>query len=110
MDIRNKPITVLGLGKSGLAAAKLAGKIGADVFVSDSSASDDVKKNKDILTCIGIDVEIGRHSDKVYKNKALIILSPGIPPDIPILRKAKEENIDVVSEIEFASWFSLAKI
>lgn len=110
MDIRNKPITVLGLGKSGLAAAKLAKKIGATVFVSDSSASDDIKKNKDILTSIGIEVEIGRHSDNVYKNKHLIILSPGIPPDIPILRKAKKENIKVVSEIEFASWFSLAKI
>ena len=110
MNIRNNSITVLGLGKSGLAAAKLAKKMGADVFVSDSSTSDDIKKSKDILTSIGIEVEIGRHSDNVYKNKALIILSPGIPPDIPILRKAKEENIKVVSEIEFASWFSPAKI
>ncbi|MFH1904511.1 MAG: UDP-N-acetylmuramoyl-L-alanine--D-glutamate ligase [bacterium] len=108
--MENKPITVLGLGKSGLAAAKLAKKMGATVFVSDSSASDDIKKSKDILTSIGIEVEIGRHSDNVYKNRQLIILSPGIPPDIPILRKAKEENIEVVSEIEFASWFSLAKI
>ncbi|MCK4400900.1 UDP-N-acetylmuramoyl-L-alanine--D-glutamate ligase [bacterium] len=110
MDIRNKPITVLGLGKSGLAAAKLAKKMGADVFVSDSSASDDVKKNKDILASIGIKVEIGGHSDNVYKNKHLIILSPGISPDISFFRKANEENIEVVSEIEFASWFSPAKI
>ena len=109
-NIKNKPITVLGLGKSGLAAAKLAKKMGATVFVSDSSASDNIKKSKDILTSIGIEVEIGRHSDNVYKNKHLIILSPGIPADIPILRKAKEENIEVVSEVEFASWFSLAKI
>ncbi len=110
MDIKNKSITVLGLGKSGFAAAKLARKMGANVFVSDSSYNDATKKNKDTLTSIGIEVEIGRHSDNVYKNKHLIILSPGIPPDIPILRKAKEENIKVVSEIEFASWFSLAKI
>ncbi|MBU0477850.1 UDP-N-acetylmuramoyl-L-alanine--D-glutamate ligase [bacterium] len=110
MDIKNKPITVLGLGKSGFAAAKLANKMGATVFVSDSSVSEDIKKNKDILTSIGIEVEIGRHSANVYKNKHLIILSPGISPDIPILRKAKEDNIGVVSEIEFASWFSLAKI
>ena len=108
--IKNKSITILGLGKSGLAAAKLAKKMGADVFVSDSSYNDATKKNKDSLTSIGIEVEIGRHSDNVYKNKHLIILSPGIPADIPILRKAKEENIEVVSEIEFASWFSLAKI
>ena len=108
--IKNKPITVLGLGKSGFAAAKLAKKMCADVFVSDSSYNDTTKKNKDILISIGIEVEIGRHSDNVYKNKALIILSPGIPPDIPILRKANEENIEVVSEIEFASWFSPARI
>ena len=85
MDIKNRDITVLGLGKSGLAAAKLAKKMGATVFVSDSSASDDIKKSKDVLTSIGIEVEIGRHSDNVYKNKHLIIVSPGIPPDIPIL-------------------------
>jgi len=109
-NIKNKTITVLGLGKSGLAAAKLAKKMGADVFASDNSASDDIKKNKDILTGIGIGVEIDGHSDRVYENKNLIILSPGIPPDIPILRKAKEKHIKIVSEIEFASWFSLAKI
>ena len=110
MNIKNKSITVLGLGKSGFAAAKLAKKMGADVFVSDNSASDDIKKAKDILTGIGISVEIDGHSDRVYENKNLIILSPGIPPDNPILRKAKEKRVKIVSEIEFASWFSLAKI
>ena len=53
--------------------------------------------------------ETGEHSEKIL-NTDLLIISPGIPDSIPIIQKCREENIPIVSEIEFASWFTESPI
>ena len=98
-------ITVIGLGKSGQGAAKLANYLGASVFVSEAISNSDLKEKSNYLESIGIEVEIGNHSDKIFDSK-LWILSPGIPQNSSILNEAKSKGIQLISEIEFASWYA----
>ncbi len=100
-NITNKHITILGAVRSGIAAAKLAKKMGAIPFVSDYSNS--LKKVSE-LDELEIAYELGGHSDKVF-NSDLIITSPGVPSDASVILEAKERGKEVYSEIEFASWF-----
>ncbi len=105
-NIAGKHITILGAVRSGIAAAKLAKKLGAIPFVSDYS---DKLKSVPQLDELGIVYELGSHSDKVFKCDFLIT-SPGVPSDALVIIKAQELGIIVVSEIEFASWFCKGNI
>ena len=104
-EMNNRSVSVIGLGRSGVAAAQLANYIGANVFVSDNSSSDSVKKNFQLLKSINIDGEIGRNTDKIF-DAGLIVISPGIPADSPIVIEALKRGIKLIGEIEFASLFT----
>lgn len=108
MNIENRDIGILGLGVSGYWAAKLASSIGANVFVSDSKSDINEIYAKE-LTDMGVDIELGFHSDRIL-NSDLIIKSPGIPNDIKIIQDILESNIEMISEIEFAYRLSDLKI
>ncbi len=104
-----KKVVVLGAGESGVGAALLAKAKGIAVFVSDSNAIAPTYKNQ--LISAHIDFEESQHTyDIIFDNTDLIVKSPGIPSTIPLLKKAKELNIEFVSEIEFASWYTDKKI
>ncbi|MDR2351257.1 MAG: UDP-N-acetylmuramoyl-L-alanine--D-glutamate ligase [Endomicrobium sp.] len=91
-----KNLGVLGLGKSGIAAANLAAKLGYNVFAADSGRKRKIKElNKKVNT------QFGEHSDKIL-NSDVIVKSPGIHSDIPILKKAIKKKIIVISELAFA--------
>ncbi len=106
INIANKNITILGAVRSGIAAAKLAQKMGATPFVSDYSS---MLSNVPELDALNIAYELGGHSDKVYECD-FIITSPGVPSDAPVLVKAVARQIKIISEIEFASWFCKGNI
>ncbi|MBC8383021.1 MAG: UDP-N-acetylmuramoyl-L-alanine--D-glutamate ligase [Candidatus Cloacimonetes bacterium] len=104
MDWKDKRVAVIGLARSGLAAARKLKEIGADPFLSDIRSKEELK---DIITIISdFEYELGEHSGKILNNK-LIIVSPGVPLDIPILEKAREKEIPIWSELEFG--FQLVK-
>lgn len=103
-DISGIHITILGAVRSGIAAAKLAKRMNAIPFVSDLS-SDIAESTLNELSTLNIQYEIGSHSDRVF-DCSFIITSPGVPSDSQILSEAKKRKIKVISEIEFASWFS----
>ncbi|MDR1244525.1 MAG: UDP-N-acetylmuramoyl-L-alanine--D-glutamate ligase [Endomicrobium sp.] len=91
-----KNLGVLGLGKSGVAVANLAAKLGYNVFASDSGRKRKIKElNKRVST------EFGKHSDKILDSD-VIVKSPGIHSDIPILKKAIKKKIIVISELAFS--------
>jgi UDP-N-acetylmuramoylalanine--D-glutamate ligase len=91
-----KNLGVLGLGRSGLAAANLAVKLGYNVFATDSGRKRKLKElNKKVNT------QFGEHSDKILDSD-VIVKSPGIHLDIPILKKAIKKKINVISELAFA--------
>ena len=109
IDLKSKRVSVIGLARSGVAAAKLAQELGAHVFVSDQSDSNDVKQALDKLQDFGIKGELNGHSESIY-NADLWVISPGVPKDAEIIQNAQAKNIPVISEIEFASWFTMAPI
>lgn len=103
-----KNITILGAGESGIGAALLAKRMGSDVFVSDRSA---IKGNfKTELLENHISFEEQSHDEARILKSELVIKSPGIPDSSPIIEKLKENSIPVISEIEYASAFTKAKI
>ncbi|MFI5136846.1 MAG: UDP-N-acetylmuramoyl-L-alanine--D-glutamate ligase [Sphingobacteriales bacterium] len=107
MKSANK-IVILGAGESGVGAAYLAQQQGYDVFVSDfGGIADDYKKQ---LQDWGIRFEENRHTEEEILKAAEVIKSPGIPDKAPVIKKIKERNIPVISEIEFAGRYTSAKI
>ncbi|MDR2676458.1 MAG: UDP-N-acetylmuramoyl-L-alanine--D-glutamate ligase [Endomicrobium sp.] len=90
-----KNIGILGLGKSGVAAANLAIRLGYNVFASDVQEKKINDLDKNVIK------EFGEHSNKIL-NSDIIIKSPGICLDIPILKKARELKIKIMSEFAFA--------
>ncbi len=99
-DKKHEKIVVLGAGESGTGAAVLGLKKGLDVFVSDNGEIKD--KYKKLLENYRIEYEEGKHSPAKILSADEVIKSPGIPDDIEIIRKLKEKQIPVISEIEFA--------
>ena len=103
-----KKIVVLGAAESGAGAAVLAKKQGFDVFVSDMSAIKD--KYKKMLDDHAIEWEEGHHTEGRILEADEIIKSPGIPKEAPIVRKAIEQGIGIISEIEFAGRYTNSKM
>lgn len=110
IDLRDKRVAVLGLGLSGTEAAKLANHLGARVFASDSSANEKVcSHSMELMHSHHIASETGIHSDKIY-DADLWIISPGISKNTDIVKEAIQNSIPIISEIEFASWYTNAPI
>ena len=110
IDIRDKKVTVIGLGLSGTESAKLANQLGARVFATDISSKTAILNNAiKLMHDFHIATETGLHSEKIYDSD-LWILSPGVAKNTEIVIKAIEKNIPIVSEIEFASWFTQSPI
>ena len=104
----NKNIVILGAGESGVGAAYLAQRQGYNVFVSDFGAIPDNYKKQ--LQDWNIRFEENQHTEKDILEAMEVVKSPGIPPKAPIVKKIKEKNIPVISEIEFAGRYTDAKI
>lgn len=100
-------IVVLGGGESGVGSAVLAKVKGFDVFLSDngkiaSHYADDLKK-------WDIPFEQGVHSEDKILNADEVVKSPGIPNDVPMVKKIEQKGIHIISEIEFAGRYDTAK-
>jgi len=100
-------IVILGAGESGYGSAKLAVKLGYDVFVSDSGAIND--KYREQLISNGISFEEGKHTVAEILAASEVIKSPGIPESADIISQLKEKGIPIISEIEFAGRHTSAK-
>jgi UDP-N-acetylmuramoylalanine--D-glutamate ligase len=109
MDIQGKKVGIIGAAKSGIAAARVLHELGARVLLSDVQS---VERLTPFLTAArvpaAIEIEGGGHSTKVLETD-FIVLSPGVPLDIPILRQAAEKKIPILSEIELAYRLSRGK-
>ncbi len=111
MKIKDKTVTIMGFAASGMAAADLALDNGARVQISEQrqdkltqSRFGAWKNKKDVA------VEWGKHSLDFIENSDIIVLSPGVPNDLPVIQKAQERGIPVMGEIEFAYRFCPSKI
>lgn len=98
-------VAILGLGASGLAAARLALAHGGEVYVSDLRTDAAVDAAGARLRALGARVELGRHDVEALAGADLVVVSPGIPPDAPVLRALRSRGVGWVSEPEFAVRF-----
>lgn len=101
-------LVILGGGESGVGAALLGKKEGFRVFLSDRGKLKEEYRTK--LLDSGIEFEEGIHTESKILNADLVVKSPGIPNKSELVQKLKSKHIPVVSEIEFASRFTTAKI
>ena len=103
-----KRLVVLGGGESGVGTAILAKKENFDVFLSDMGQIKD--KYKQLLEEYGIAYEEGQHTEELILNADEVMKSPGIPKKAALIQKLEEKGISIISEIEFASRYTDAKI
>src|ERR1017187_2781992 len=105
MDLKDKRVLVVGLGKSGVASALFLKSRGARVTVSDSKPEAELRKEILQLLDHGIAVETGGHGDRTFRGQDLIVVSPGVPFDAPQLVQARSPGEQVIGEIELAAQF-----
>lgn len=103
MGIVGKKVLVLGLSRSGIAAANFAKKHGANVYLTESrDVTEDKLSQIKEMQSNGIHIEYGGHSEEFINTAELAITSPGIPPHSEIIQKLKSKHIPVISELELA--------
>lgn len=110
MELKGKKVLVVGLGKSGLAAALFLRRKGAQVTVSDVRSAEALAKDIPALLEEGIMVEAGGHGLLTFRRQDLIVVSPGVPLDTPELVQAKGFGLTIIGEVELAARFLKGKI
>jgi UDP-N-acetylmuramoylalanine--D-glutamate ligase len=108
-QLRNSSVTVIGAARSGIAVAMLLQDAGAQVFVSDKGQTEKLRAETGVLSQKGIAWELGEHTDRVY-DCSLMVVSPGVPSNAPVLTEAQKRGIKIVSEVEVASWYCRSPI
>jgi UDP-N-acetylmuramoylalanine--D-glutamate ligase len=103
MDVKDKRVLVVGLGKSGVASALFLKARGARVTVSDTKSPDQLRDEIPLLLDHGIAVETGGHGERTFRGQDLIVVSPGVPFDAPPLVQARAAGEPVIGEIELAA-------
>ncbi len=99
MKVVNRKFGILGMARSGISVANKIKELGGIAFISEYKTKNEIidsDRIKDSFQC-----EFGGHTEKLLDND-MLILSPGIPGNIPILKEAIKQNIEIISEIEFS--------
>lgn len=98
---KSKNVLVVGVARSGIGAANMLNKLGANVTINDIKTSDDLNDQLGLLDD-GINIVLGCKADDLVLGKNLVVVSPGIPAKLSFFRVAKENNIPVISEVELS--------
>jgi UDP-N-acetylmuramoylalanine--D-glutamate ligase len=94
-------VAIIGLGKSGVAAARLLAREGVRVYASDASDHPYAGAAAEALKGVPwVDVEIGRHDLNKIRHATSVIVSPGVPPDAPVLTAARHAGVEILSELD----------
>jgi UDP-N-acetylmuramoylalanine--D-glutamate ligase len=101
MVLKNKKVLIVGLGKTGVAAARFLKQKGALVTATDIRPDAEIAEAGE-LRSLGINIEAGGHRVESFLDTDLIVVSPGVPPDIEPLQRAGDKGISIISEVELA--------
>jgi UDP-N-acetylmuramoylalanine--D-glutamate ligase len=105
MELKGKKVLVVGLGKSGLAAALFLRRRGAQVTVSELRSAQALSKEIPSLLEAGILVEAGGHGLLTFRRQDLIVVSPGVPMSTPELVQVRTLGLPIIGELELAARF-----
>ena len=90
-------VAIIGVGASGVAAARLARAKGAKAYVSDLRADAGAAAGADRIRALGADVDLGGHDLERIARADAVVVSPGIPPDAPVLRSLRGRGVRWIS-------------
>ncbi len=105
IELRKMRVLAIGLARTGVATALFCAKHNAIVTATDSRSESELGDAPATLRDAGVTLELGGHVEKTYLSQDLIIPSPGVPADDPLLTKARSKGITIWSEIELAYRF-----
>src|SRR5262245_19868539 len=105
MELEGQPVVVVGLARSGMAAARLLASRGARVLASDRRPARELAEEALSLADAGVQLELGGHSAAAFASAALVVVSPGVPWDLPELAAARAAGVPVIAELELAFRF-----
>ncbi|HUX68533.1 MAG TPA: UDP-N-acetylmuramoyl-L-alanine--D-glutamate ligase [Terriglobales bacterium] len=103
MELNGKRVLVVGMAASGMAAAEFLRRRGARVVISEMRPAAELRAEIFQLLQTGVAVETGGHRERSFLDADLIVVSPGVPADLPLLKRARAQAIPVWGEIELAS-------
>jgi UDP-N-acetylmuramoylalanine--D-glutamate ligase len=109
MELKGKAAVVIGLGRSGIAAARLLLDKGARVVATDAAERDRLSPEALALEAAGAELSVGGHNPEIFRAVDLIVISPGVPPFEAVL-EAEKAGVPVIGEMELASRFVSAPI
>ena len=98
-DVRGKRVTVVGAARSGIAAAELLARRGAQVTLSETRHE---VPEAGVLLPLGVRLELGGHETETFTEADLVVLSPGVPPETAVVQAARDRGVPVIAEIELA--------
>jgi UDP-N-acetylmuramoylalanine--D-glutamate ligase len=104
-ELRGKRVLVVGLARTGVATALFCAARGAKVTATDARTENAIGEALTQLRTAGVHLELGGHPEKTFLEQDLIIPSPGVPADAPLLRAARAKGVTIWSEIELADRF-----
>ena len=104
-DWLQREIAVIGMARSGRAVATLLARTGNKVYASDAARSPELEETAAALEREEVDVDVGAHNVDRVSRSSLVVVSPGVPPDSPVIQAALMNGVDVVSEVEIALRF-----
>src|SRR5712691_7117916 len=105
MDLEGKKVLVVGLARSGVAAARLLVSRGAIVIANDLKPEAEIREASDQLRKLGVTLSLGAHPESLFLDADLIVLSPGVPADLEALEAARRARIEIIGEPELAGRF-----
>lgn len=105
MELRNRNILVVGLARTGVSLARFLDSRGARVTVTDMKTEAQLAEHLAALAGIPVAWQLGHHDDASFTSSDLIVVSPGVPMELPQLVLARQAGVEIVSEIELASRF-----
>jgi UDP-N-acetylmuramoylalanine--D-glutamate ligase len=105
MQLAGRKALVVGLGKSGVAAARLLAAQGASVAVADDKKAEELAPVLEGLGGVVAGVFAGGLSQEAFRDRDLVVVSPGVPPSLPLLAEARARGVEVIGEVELASRF-----
>jgi len=104
-ELRGKRVLVVGLAKTGVATSLFCAARGAEVTATDARRENEVGDAIVQLRAAGVNLELGGHREDTFLRQDLIVPSPGVPADAPLLRAARAKGVTIWSEIELAGRF-----
>lgn len=105
MDVKGKRIMIVGLSKTGVSLVKFLVDKGAEVTVSDHKSPAELATSLEQIEGLNVHYDLGGHTPKAMLAQELIILSPGVSPELKIFEYARQNGVKVTGELEFAAQF-----